>query len=254
AYGNFYSTEPITTNAFPALRYQDGLGNTRVVYMPRPVAPTVPGSCNFCHQIAIPPTVFENLSEFDDPKYLRISTGVVSSAGADTNYHLSIVPGPNCLDGACHGSPGTATLFTMAGAVQQTETGDLYTLADAALGLFPEECDDQRYNCQSGATDPVLRTKTPKLFIGINSLGHFYTTQPIDWTLPTYPTLANYDANNACRNIKHMLSAVPQANTGNCYSCHDGATQPPITIMGILDPKNPVEKCAPPPPELPESG
>jgi hypothetical protein len=246
AYGNFYSTESITTATYPALRYQDNLGNTRVVHMPRPVAPTVPGACNFCHQIAVPPTVVEDLPEFDDPKYLRISTGVISSAGADTNYHLSDDPGSNCLDSTCHGTPGTATVFTLAGAVQQTETGSLYTLADAAIGLFAEECDDQRYNCQSGVTDVVLRTKTPKLFIELNSRGHFYTTQPIDWTLPTYPTLANYDDNTICRNIKHMLTDV-QGNAGNCYFCHDGATQPPITIRGILDPKNPVEECAPPP-------
>jgi hypothetical protein len=204
AFGNFYTTEPITTAANPALRYEDANGGSRVVHMPNRITPSVAGTCNSCHSIAVPLTVFDDLPTFDNPKYLRISDGIISSALADTNYHLNGDPGLDCLNSTCHGSGGsaTATVFTTAGAVFET-AGGLYTLANADIGLFPEECDDQRYNCQAGVLpeNVVFRTKNPKLYIEIDSRGYFYTTQPIDWTLLTYPTLANYDDTNLCQNI-----------------------------------------------------
>jgi hypothetical protein len=246
AFGNFYTTEPITTAANPALRYEDANGGSRVVHMPNRITPSVAGTCNSCHSIAVPLTVFDDLPTFDNPKYLRISDGIISSALADTNYHLNGDPGLDCLNSTCHGSGGsaTATVFTTAGAVFET-AGGLYTLANADIGLFPEECDDQRYNCQAGVLpeNVVFRTKNPKLYIEIDSRGYFYTTQPIDWTLLTYPTLANYDETNLCQNIKHMVSDV-QSNAGNCYFCHNDTTGSAgyITISGAL---TETEKCLP---------
>lgn len=239
-YGNFYSTEPITSFAYPTLRYQDTLGIVRYAHMPKPTAPTIPSNCNFCHQLAMP------LSEtpvLGNPQYLRINPTITSDARTDTGYHQSFTadPGPNCMDSACHGTGGTATQFTVAGVVKRTDTGDPYDLNDASIGLFVQECDDQRYNCQSSAApeDVVPQIFNPKLLIEVNNRGHFYTTQPIDWTVPTYASLANYDNNTLCRNIKHMISAVP--GTGDCYSCHDDATEPTLTINSALTES---EKCA----------
>jgi hypothetical protein len=242
AYGNFYSTEPITNLVYPALRYEDTSG-IQHVYMPRPVVPTVPSTCNFCHQLTVPPD--SDLPTIDDPKHIRINNGIISNGASDTDYHQSFAtpPGPNCMQSTCHGVGGAGTTFTMAGLVIQTETDQPYDLGDAAMGLFPEECDDQRYDCQSGVApeDVIPRTKVAKAFVEINSIGHFYTNQPIDWTVNTYPTLVNYDSDTFCRNIKHMphdANQQPLAD-GNCYTCHNGATA--ISISGL---PNPSEQCA----------
>ena len=114
-----------------------------------------------------------------------------------------------------------------------------YSLGDAAIGLFPQECDDQRFDCQIGVLpeDVVLRTLTPKTFVEINQRGHFYTTIPIDWTNSTYPTLANYNEGVVCRNIQHMPHAGSQQplSDGNCYSCHNGTITNEISISGMAD-------------------
>lgn len=240
AFGNFYSTEPITTMVYPALSYEDDNQVIRHAYMPRPLVPTIPSTCNFCHQLAAPPT---ELPTINDPQYIRINNGVFSSPDPDINYHQSfaIDPGPDCLNSTCHGAGSANTVFTMAGVVIDTSTGEPYALGDAALGLFPEECDDQRYGCQSAAApeEVVTRSKVAKTYVEVNRRGHFYSTQPIDWTSSTYPTLSNYTDNVFCRNIKHMVSAVTSSDLGNCYACH-GTTQPPISISGDF---SEAEKC-----------
>ncbi len=240
-YGNFYSTEPITTLVYPALRYEDNQGNVRHAYMPRPVAPRAADTCNACHQLAQPSST---LPDPADLYYLRISNAMISNSNPNIDYHPNGDKGPNCLDGTCHGAgvAATSTVFTMAGLVMEGETNTAYSLGDAAFGLFPEECDDQRYGCQSSVAkeDVVFRTRAAKTYLEINRRGHFYTTQPINWNLDTYPTLANYDPDTHCRNIKHMVSTIPAADAGNCYSCHDGTTQALINITGKF---NPDEKC-----------
>jgi len=176
-----------------------------------------------------------------------MNTGVISSANSPLDYHADGDQGNDCLNSACHavGNVNGYTEFTLAGVVMQTETNTAYSLGDAAVQLFYEECDFQRYGCQPGV-DPlqvVFRTLPSKALAEVNRRGHFYTTQPINWNLITYATLANYDPNTLCRNIKHMLAPVPIANGGNCYACHNGTTQPLITIKAILDPNNLQEQC-----------
>ena len=77
------------------------------------------------------------------------------------------------------------------------------------------------------------------MMLEVDHKGNFYSTIPIDWATDTYPTLANYDTNanisTPCRNRVHMLSAITSANAGDCYSCHGGGTEPPISIHGALD-------------------
>ena len=252
AYGNFYSTDTLTVKAvYPALRYEDTQGNVQRVYMPRPIAPTfVPGSCNFCHQLQQPLADFAQWPTFANPAYLRINNAIVSNGKADAVYHLSFSadPGPDCMQSTCHGAGPSATgpVFTMAGMVNQTEQGTSYSLGDAAIGLFPEECDDQRYDCQSGvpAENLIMRTRVAKVYVDVNSRGHFYTNLPIDWTVNTYPTLANYDDNTLCRNIKYMPHDANQQplTNGDCYACHNNTVAPLITISTQA---NPNEQCQP---------
>ena len=254
AYGNFYSTEPLSAALYPALRYEDTDGNIHRVHMPRPTVPIQPGSCNICHTLAQPELSFFNTTE--SPKYIRINNGISSSSTSDLTYHQTLPsdPGPDCLQSACHaeGNSNGYTVFTMAGLVIQTETQQPYDLGDAAIGLFPEECDDIRedennnryFPCQTGvaAEDVIPRTITPKTYVEINPRGHFYTTIPIDWsTAPTYPTLANYDAGVVCRNIQYMPHDANQQPLpdGNCYSCHNGTITAAISIRGIRDPDDP---------------
>jgi len=273
-YGNFYDTELLDVAVYPALRYELIDGSIYRVYMPRPIVPTKPGTCNFCHQLVEPPAIAPDINE---PKYLRINDPVISSASADDlNYHANGDEGPNCLDIGCHSAGSPNRVFTMAGYVTKKEDGSAYDLGDAFIALFPKECDDQstydveqpngttvkvrRHDCQLDVPpeNVVPRAdRAPKTYVEVNARGHFYTTQAIKWgpteltdpPIPTYPTLMNLMDNNIqCRNVQHMVSAVPESNAGDCYACHNDtaqAQQPPISISATFQE---AENCNPPPP------
>lgn len=254
-YGNYYTTENIVTSGsglYPALYDKD---NNRRVFMPRPMVPTRPASCNYCHSLS-DATLAGTTPQFPDlsadpvvyPAYMRINNGIISSAGASTAYHSSFTtdPGPHCMQSGCHSDTGT--VFSVAGNLTDSDTGSSYTLADAAIGLFaqpclnPPSCTQTITNADGLVVTVTDRPNVPKMFLEVDDKGNFYTTTPIDWSSDTYPTLANYDANTACRNREHMLSAITGISPpGDCYSCHDGATQAAISIHGTLDA---VESCS----------
>ena len=251
-YGNFYTTETIVSvgySMYPALYDAD---NSRRVFMPRPIVPIRPASCNACHGLSDPTKAGTEL-EFPDPvttpnpgpPYLRLNNGVTSSAGVSTAYHYSFSPsdpGLNCMQSSCHDGTGAATAFTIAGSVVDSDSGLPYALSDAAIGLFSEPCSHPP-TCSYTTTDAngddltvFDRLKVAKLRLEVDGKGNFYSTIPIDWSTDTYPSLANYDINAVnrnyvtLRNVEHM---GPTATTrGDCYFCHNNTTTPLISIPG----------------------
>jgi len=250
-YGNFYTTEEIAgsgSGLYPAL---NDLDNNRRVFMPRPMVPMGPTSCNYCHGLSDAAKAGTEL-EFPDPNtnpgppYLRINNGIISNQNARTDYHASGDPGPHCMQSGCHSDTGT--IFSVAGTIVDSDTSPAtpYALTDAAIGLFSEPCQNPpscsvTTNINGTVVTTNDRSKVAKMRFELDGKGNFYSTTPIDWTTDTYASLANYNANTVCRNREHMLSKIASTIPGDCYSCHDGATQTLISIHGLLDA---VESCS----------
>lgn len=277
AYGNFYTTEEMDWRSaqgglYPML--QDG---DRRTFMPRPLTPISAGQCNVCHSLVSAPSVPSPTNDPENPPvYLRINNSITSnysishdSEGTDREaYHTdpNTVYTSNCLTDGCHGSFNGNPTFTMAGTVYsqtkvpntnpaQFDTSNVYSAGDAAIGLFSEACTDLPVCLRweqdgDGVWVPIIsRTRVAKTYVEIDGRGNFYTTQPIDWTTDTFPTLANYSANTDCRIIKHMASTT---NISNCNSCHDAANKIilPVTINDVDASEVANVECVPP--ESPE--
>ncbi|WP_455205648.1 hypothetical protein [Kaarinaea lacus] len=240
--GNFYTTDEINWKTsqgglFPVLSDLADAPAGHEVHMPKPVVPIgrLLGSCNACHRLSAPEIT--NVTPGPDdppPSYIHLNNGYASYATATSHR-----AGEDCLASGCHDGTSAGAAFTTAGTVYDNNTSGVYTLGDAAIGLFPDPCIDPP-QCVSTEGVPS-RTHTSQGFIEVDTSGNFYTTKPIDWTAISgiYPTLANYDVETVdsnveitCRNIQHMSTSH---NQGNCATtgCHTGANT--ISIDGLAN-------------------
>ena len=156
---------------------------------------TTNGACNGCHGVTTLPI-------FSGEKVNKL----ISQHGTTTS-HVDERRGQNCMD--CHvDGTGNPYIYTLAGTVyQQADPAQVYPNATVYL-----------YSQPNGRGDLVAT-------IEVDANGNFFTTQSINFNEGLYPAIVG----NASEDPVYMPANV---TTGQCNSCHDGATTTQILVPG----------------------